>query len=107
MTRASRFSGAMQAYTSGPDFDVSHILDNYDWASLGAAQVVDIGGAQAHIAIALAQRFEDLHILVQDMGMIIEGAEHNVPAELKERVRFEAHDLFAPQTATADVVYLR
>ena len=41
------------------------------------------------------------------MAMIIEGAEHNVPAELKERVRFQAHDLFAPQTATADVVYLR
>ena len=30
MTRANRFAGAMQAYTSGPDFDVSHVLDNYD-----------------------------------------------------------------------------
>lgn len=105
--RAGRFGNAMRAYTSGPGFNVSHVLNNYDWSSLGSTQVVDIGGAQGHVAIALAEQFPNLKILVQDMEMMIAGAENNVPEQVKGRVEFEAHDLFAPQSLRADVFYLR
>lgn len=56
--------------------------------------VVDVGGAQGHIAMALARQFGNLRIVVEDMEKVIEGCE--VP-----------HDLFAAQTVKGDVYLLR
>ena len=97
----------MKAYTSSPGFDVSHILDNYDWEAIGNGLVVDIGGARGHVAIPLAKRFKSLNVLVQDMEKVVEGAASAVPADLASRVKFESHDFFAEQKAVADVYYLR
>ncbi|KAH8897336.1 S-adenosyl-L-methionine-dependent methyltransferase, partial [Thozetella sp. PMI_491] len=105
--RAGRFANAMKAFVTRADYDPSYLTDHYDWAALGSVQVVDIGGAQGHIAMALASRFSNLNILVQDMDKIIEGAEAGVPEALKDRVRFEAHDFFAPQTTSADILLFR
>ncbi|KAK2749379.1 hypothetical protein FQN57_006311 [Myotisia sp. PD_48] len=106
-TRAARFSGAMKAFTSGAAFDISHLLDNYDWASLGQVQVVDIGGARGHVALRLAQKFENLNIIVQDLENVVAGAEENLPKDLKKRVNFMVHDFFTPQRIAADVYILR
>lgn len=57
--------------------------------------------------MALAERFEGLSIVVQDMEKVVEGADEQVPATLKDRVSFAAHDLFAPQDLKANVFYLR
>jgi trans-aconitate methyltransferase len=97
----------MSAYTSSSEFSVSHALSMYDWASLGAAQVVDVGGSQGHVAIALAERFPNLSILVQDTDEVIVQAKKHVPQALQSRIRFEVHDLFALQTVQADVFFLR
>ncbi|KAF4633293.1 hypothetical protein G7Y89_g4831 [Cudoniella acicularis] len=105
--RASRFSNAMEVFAARPEYDPLYIIDNYDWASLGPTQVVDVGGAQGHIAMSLARRFENLNILVQDMDKVVEKAELGVPEELKGRVRFMAHDFFAPQTIQADIFFFR
>lgn len=97
----------MKAFTSRPGHDISYVLDNYDWGSLGQALVVDVGGAGGHVAIQLTKRFENLGVLVQDAEKAIIGVEARVPEELKHRVRFMAHDFFTPQNITADVYYLR
>ncbi|KAF4629778.1 hypothetical protein G7Y89_g8370 [Cudoniella acicularis] len=102
--RAVRFATAMKVMTSRPGFDLSYATDFYDWASLGQAQVVDIGGAKGHFALALAKRYSDLRIIVQDMAKVVENADAE---SLGERVRFMSHDLFDPQTVCADVFFFR
>lgn len=97
----------MTVFATSPSFDSIHIIENYDWASLGRAKVVDVGGGQGHIAIDLASRFGDLEFVVQDMGKMIENAEARLTPEVEGRVRFMEHDLFALQTVSADVLFFR
>lgn len=97
----------MKVFATSPGLDPAHITDNYDWASLGQARVVDVGGGQGHIAMELARRFGDLDITVQDMDKMIANGEAGLPTQLRDRVSFMAHDLFAPQTVQADVYFFR
>ncbi|KJZ71732.1 hypothetical protein HIM_08874 [Hirsutella minnesotensis 3608] len=105
--RAALFANAMKIYTVKPEYNPSYIVDHYDWASLGDAQVVDIGGSQGHIAMALARRFSNLKIVVQDMEQVVQHAGARVPEQFEERVKFMAHDFFSPQTVQANVFFLR
>ena len=106
--RASRFAHAMDAFTADQSYNVSYIVDHYDWNALGSALVVDVGGAQGHVGIRLAQRYPSLNILIQDMEKVIDSAslEPSI-AELAPRVRFMAHDFFSEQPVEADVYYFR
>lgn len=97
----------MKMFATKPEHDAAYTTDHYDWASLGQARVVDVGGARGHIAMELAKRFDKLQVVVQDMDKVIQGAEAGVPPQLRGRVTFQGHDLFAPQTASADVFFLR
>lgn len=104
--RASRWARGMQVFTERPHFNLSYVTDHYNWASLGQAQVVDVGGSHGHVSLALARKFNNLSMIVQDMERVVENA--TVPEELRGRVRLMAHDLFAPQPIQgADVYYLR
>jgi hypothetical protein len=40
--RAKRFGGAMRSLTEGEGYEVEYIVDNYPWAELGEATVVDV-----------------------------------------------------------------
>ncbi|KAK8071291.1 S-adenosyl-L-methionine-dependent methyltransferase [Apiospora hydei] len=106
-SRAARFAGSMNTLSKSEDYDLNYVLDFYDWTSLGAARVVDIGGSAGHVSIALARRFPDLTFVVQDMERVVSNAGANLPDDLKSRVSFMAHDLFQPQTVEADVYYMR
>jgi hypothetical protein len=97
----------MEATTSTFEYNAVHVLENYDWASLGNATVVDIGGAQGHISLELVKRFENIRAVIQDIENVVHGAEEKVPEELKSRVSFEAHDFFKPQKTYGDVYFLR
>ncbi|KAI1370093.1 S-adenosyl-L-methionine-dependent methyltransferase [Hypoxylon crocopeplum] len=103
--RANRFANSMKVFATRPDYNPTYITDHYDWAALGRAQVVDIGGGRGHIAKFLARCFDNLDIIVQDMDKVIQDAE--LEESPGERVRFMAHDIFAPQTIHADVFFLR
>lgn len=90
-----------------PGYQLEYLLDGYDWAGLGNVKVIDIGGFRGRISIALAERFSNLNMLVEDMGMNEKEAHAAVPANLKDRVNFLIHDMFEPQTVSADVYYIR
>jgi trans-aconitate methyltransferase len=105
--RATRFADAMAVFASSRGFEVSHILENYNWNAVADGLVVDIGGSRGHVAISLAQRFKSLHVLVQDLEPVIAGASSLVPADLAPRVSFMAHDFFSEQPVEADVYYFR
>jgi hypothetical protein len=95
----------MKAFTTDPAFNVKYLLDNFDWASLGRAQVVDVGGSRGHVAVEIARRFRDLSLVVQDTAASIQGA--CAPVDVEARFRFMAHDFFMPQTVSADVYLFR
>lgn len=96
----------MQVFSQRPQFDLSYVTNHYDWESLGSALVVDVGGSQGHVSIALARQFSNLKFIVQDMEKIVDNC--RVPEELRQRVSFMAHDIFTPQPVkAADVFFLR
>lgn len=97
----------MEASTSNFGYDSVHAVENYGWDSLGAATVVDVGGAQGHISFALATRFRNLNFVVQDIEAVVDSAESKIPRDLQGRVRFEAHDFFQPQKTHGDVYFFR
>lgn len=90
-----------------PEYSPAHIVENYDWGSLGNARVVDIGGGQGHIAMELARHFGNIDIVVQDMKDVVEKASVELPDHLRGKVQFMAHDFFTPQPIIADVYFLR
>ncbi|ETS77607.1 hypothetical protein PFICI_09669 [Pestalotiopsis fici W106-1] len=112
--RAVRFGSAMKAASAQEDY-VGHLLDHYDWASLGPAQVVDVGGSDGHTAYALARRFHKLQVVVQDMSPppdeVVAAAgssdDNNKDNGAAGRVRFMAHDFFQTQTVAAEVYHFR
>lgn len=97
----------MQAIDHVPGYAVGAVSKVYDWASMGNAFIVNVGGSRGQVALELANNFENITLLVQDVAMVIEGAESDVPDRFKQRVRFMQHDLFDPQTVQADVYFFR
>ena len=86
--------------------NAKQVAEGYDWAGLEpGATVVDVGGGNGHISIALAEEFPHLNFVVQDLPGAVEEATGTVPAALQERVKFQAHDMFTPQPVQGAAVY--
>lgn len=105
--RAQRFANCMKAYMTMQEFNASHVVNNFDWGSLGLVQIVDVGGGAGHVSMELAKHFPNLSVIVQDMEKMVEEANGNIPADLEDRFKFMVHDMFAPQTVLADVYFFR
>ncbi|ROW16957.1 hypothetical protein VPNG_01428 [Cytospora leucostoma] len=105
--RAHRFANCMKAYMGMQEYNASHVVNNYDWKSLGPVKIVDVGGGAGHVTMELAKAFPSLSIVVQDMEKMVEEANANIPADLKDRFEFMVQDIFAPQTVQADVYFIR
>ena len=97
----------MTSFTSQEGSSPKYIVDSYDWASISGGTVVDLGGAECHIAIAVAEKNPSIHFVVQDLLPVIDQAEDEIPKDLSHRVRFMVHDFFTSQTVTADAYLLR
>lgn len=69
----------MVVYGTKPEHDPAYITDYLDWASLGMALVVHVGGGAGHFAIALAKSHSNLRVVVQDMRFMMGPAEAGVP----------------------------
>lgn len=98
----------MSAIDWVPGYNINLLPTVYDWASLGDSDVkiVNIGGAMGQAAIELAKKFSNFKFVVQDSAAMMGGGAL-VPAELKERITFQEHELFAPQTENAPVYFFR
>lgn len=89
------------------EYNASHVVDNYDWKSLGQVKMVDIGGGAGHVTMELVKTFPNLSVIVQDMEKMVDEANADIPAELKDRFEFMVQDIFAPQTVQADIYFIR
>ncbi|PHH70096.1 hypothetical protein CDD82_7341 [Ophiocordyceps australis] len=103
--RAMRMAQAIRTKEHIPGFATRDVSNAYDWASLGDAFIVNIGGQGVQVAIELAQNFGNLNLIIQDSAMMIAGAESSVPDTLKGRIEFQEHAFFEPQTVQADVYF--
>ncbi|MCJ1270219.1 hypothetical protein MMC22_010115 [Lobaria immixta] len=103
--RAKRFANAMNFFGMKSGFEPKHIVDGYDWATINSGLLVDVGGSDGSLSIAIAERFPKIRCVVQDLSEVVMSAE--VPPALANRVQFIAHDLFKEQKLSADVYVLR
>ncbi|CBX96647.1 hypothetical protein IAQ61_005490 [Plenodomus lingam] len=86
----------------------SLVLDALDWASQGpTVSVVDLGGSAGHDDAVLARTFPNLNIVVQDLPQVAPVFAREFPADLRNRVRFQTHNLFDTQPVVADIYMLK
>lgn len=122
--RAKRFGRAMQSLTGGAGYEVDYLVNGYPWDALGDGLVVDVsfdffrlcyktdgfqvGGSHGFVPVALSKHFPRLRFVVQDLPKTVAGGPANVPAELQDRIQFQAHDFFTEQPVhDADVFFFR
>lgn len=103
-SKADQFSKAMRFYSAGvPGYSESHLVEGYNWDSLGAGIVVDVGGADGHVSRALSKAHLRLNMVVEDLPDVVAAAEQASPTN---RVRYQAYDFFSTQPVAAADVYL-
>ncbi|RDW66666.1 hypothetical protein BP5796_09415 [Coleophoma crateriformis] len=106
--RAKRMGGAMASLTGGEGYEISYLVDNYDWQSVdsvpGGGLVVDIGGSHGFVCVDLAKRFKNMRFVVQDLPKTVASAP-DVGA-LSDRISFQAHDFHQLQPVQGADVYL-
>ncbi|KAK2864969.1 hypothetical protein FQN49_004033, partial [Arthroderma sp. PD_2] len=104
----------MRSLGKSSEFSLGHILEGFDWASLGEAQVVDVGGSSGHIAILLATHNPQLRVKILDLPVTTINTEptlSHLEPSVASRVSCIAHDFFNPfpkdLSAATDVYFLR
>lgn len=107
--KSRRFASAMREMTSGEAFNVSNLINGYDWPSLSerGATVVDVGGGQGAISRLLEAAYPGMKFVVQDLPAMTSVGEANLPEDKKEIIRYQVHDFFKPQPVQGDVFFLR
>ncbi|KAI1085095.1 putative O-methyltransferase [Whalleya microplaca] len=98
----SRFEGAWRTYVKGPEFAVHHLTDNYPWDLLGAGTVVIADDYRGEMATALALKYPDLHLIVQQVPPVHEEGEEVDGVN----VRFMVQHVVTEQSVKDADVYL-
>ena len=93
----------MGAMSNDRVFSTEHVVKGYDWAGLGKATVVDVGGGVGTVSKELVWAFPLLDFVVQDRQDVVAHA--SVDPELADRLSFMAHDIFAEQPVEGAAVY--
>lgn len=103
--RAAKFASAMSTFTTGPGWEVEHILHGFDWSSIGT--IVDMGGSTGTVMVALSQNYKQIRCIVQDLASTIARCPP-LPADLEGRIEFMVHDFFTEQPIKgADLYFFR
>ncbi|CZT16505.1 related to sterigmatocystin 8-O-methyltransferase precursor [Ramularia collo-cygni] len=97
-----RFTHCMSQAIAGPPWSMDHLTDNFPWADYGSGTVVDVGGSTGQAAFAIAKKFPNLKLIVQDMGDANSAHENADGANVSHMV----HDFFSEQSVTNADVYL-
>ncbi|KAL2859608.1 S-adenosyl-L-methionine-dependent methyltransferase [Aspergillus pseudodeflectus] len=106
--RFERFNQGMAGLSKSGGRSVKQVIEGFPWGDLGEATVVDVGGGNGHVSIALAEAYPSLSFIVQDLEGAITSGAASLPASLQDRITFEVHNMFTPQTRQGiDVFYLR
>lgn len=106
--RSRRYENTMKGLMSDPGRGTSHTLENYDWDILvGDGVMIDMGGNDGEIAIALLRRHPSLKCIVQDQAHIVAKYQDKIPPDLAGRLTYMEHDFFTPQPVSCELYYFR
>lgn len=104
--RQEQFINAMSYSHLHQSYNMSHLLDNYDFGAIGGGTLVDVGGSHAQVSIAIAQRWPEIKCIVQDLPDTIQGLESRVPSELRDRITGMEHDFLTDNPVKGAEIYL-
>lgn len=104
--REARYAAAMEWFGRGPGLEFIHIVRGFDWASLGQATVVDVGGSHGSLSIALCHEYPQLSCIVQDRSEVTETGKAKLPSALVDRLSFMEHNFFHDQPVKGAEVYI-
>lgn len=104
--RTKRMGGAMTSLTGGEGYELSYLVDHYDWDSIDkvGGTVVDVGGSHGFVCVDLAKRWKNTHFIVQDLPKTVASAPDL--GELGNRIVFQAYDFYTTQTVKGADAYL-
>lgn len=108
--RARRFASAMRSLTSSPGQSVEYLANGFPWSSLPqGSKIIDLGGSEGHVSIALAERHKQLKFVVQDLPNVLQGMElkKDLDVQIRDRIEFMAHDFLTKQRTAGDVFLMR
>jgi hypothetical protein len=105
--RAKRMGGAMNSLTGGEGYEVSYLVNDYDWSRIDSSSrtVVDIGGSHGFVCIELAEKYKNMKFVVQDLPKTVQSAP-KLEGDLGNRISFQAHDYHTKQPVKGADVYL-
>ncbi|KAJ7131638.1 S-adenosyl-L-methionine-dependent methyltransferase [Mycena crocata] len=91
--------------------NLSALLNDYPWAELGGATVVDVGGGIGGLSLPLLQKYDDLAVVIQDRESVIAQAikhwTENFPSAVEtKRAAFAIPDFFQPNKFHGAEVYM-
>ncbi|OJI98670.1 hypothetical protein ASPVEDRAFT_38184 [Aspergillus versicolor CBS 583.65] len=93
--KSSSFTAMLEETAEYEFWDMDVVVRGLEWE--GVDLLVDVAGSVGHVSIELAKRYEHLQFIVQDYDTVIRRGEDALPAELKDRIKFEAKDIFEKQ----------
>ncbi|KAJ6191417.1 hypothetical protein N7519_001438 [Penicillium mononematosum] len=99
--KARHFARAMEAVRKDEAYATRHFIDSWP-NDLQRGKVVDLGGSEGTVAFALADKFPELEIVVQDLPGAVEGAR----VQEGKNVSFIPHDFFNEQPVKDADVYM-
>lgn len=105
--RGRRYENSMKCFMRSGGREPFHTVDNYAWDAINNGTIIDVGGNDGGIAIALLQRFPSIKCIVQDQAHVVAKYQDKTPPELAGRLSYMEHDFFTPQPASADIYYFR
>ncbi|KAF9691483.1 hypothetical protein EKO04_010533 [Ascochyta lentis] len=104
-----QFAAYMRNVQQSDGMSVRHLVNSYDWAALGEATVIDIGGSTGAVSVHLANMFPQLRFIVRDLHAVTNGSSglmESQPEHIRTRIEFQAQDFFEPQPAERANVFL-
>ena len=106
--RERRFGAGMRFFTKGEGWHLKHLVSGFDWASIDrpGAIVVDVGGGNGSVSLALAKATQHIRFIVQDLPSMAKQAHATRSPDFEGRIEFMGHNFFTEQTVQGADVYL-
>lgn len=103
--REKRFANSMTWLSNGPGYELSHVVDSFNWANFENGTVVDLGGSYGQASCSIAAKFPSLEFVVQDLPGVVKEGRAKLISKMSDRIAFMNHDFFTEQPINGASVY--